>query len=211
MRIPDHSDRTPCFRIAAVLLLLLNALRPARAGGPLQVDANGQPFRWDMSRPIRYAVDPGPLGTRTHDWAVAAVDRAVQTWESVPTAVIRFQSAGELRSGITGSTVMAFLHGLSASSPCPVLFDNDGSITQTLLGQGAIEAGFAGPLLELTREDRYALGFVVLSGPGLGDLGTRGWRRWWCTEFGHLLGLDHSQLNAEQLYDGDRADDGSRP
>lgn len=202
----------PCVGWPAVLLALLaGASPPARAGGPLQVDANGQPYRWDTSQPIRYSVSPGPLGSRSHDWAVAAVDQAVRTWEGVPSAVIGFEAAGELSRPVTGSSVMSFLQRLGGDSPCPILFDSDGSITQALLGKGAIEAGFDEPLLEQPDEDRYVLSLVVLDGPGLAEYGDSRVEKVIVHELGHLLGLDHSQLNVEQLYDGDPTNDALAP
>ena len=61
------------------LCLMVGGSPRVLAGGPLRVDTNGQAYRWDMSRPIRYSVAPGPLGSRSHDWAVAAIAQAVRT------------------------------------------------------------------------------------------------------------------------------------
>src|SRR2546427_8526159 len=81
---------------AAVLVLLAGAGGSAQAGGPRLIGPDGQPYRWDMSQPIRYAVSSGSLGSHSHAWAVDAVARAVRVWESVPTARVQFEAAGEL-------------------------------------------------------------------------------------------------------------------
>src|SRR5436309_836907 len=96
----------------AILGLLVAALSPARAGGPVFVTTKGQPFRWGASRPFRYAVDLGPFGSRTHAAAVALVTRAFQVWQQVSTARFQVQPAGELPRDITAKNVMAFLDGL---------------------------------------------------------------------------------------------------
>src|SRR3989475_7168896 len=79
---------------AAVLVLLAGAGGSAQAGGPRLIGPDGQPYRWDMSQPIRYAVSSGSLGSHSHAWAVDAVARAVRVWESVATARVQFEAAG---------------------------------------------------------------------------------------------------------------------
>ena len=77
--------------------------------------ADGQPYRWDLARPIRYQVDPGTLGRgRSHAAAVGLVERAMQSWQQLP-AGPRFQSVGELTRHITGANILKLLQGLQAN------------------------------------------------------------------------------------------------
>jgi hypothetical protein len=200
-------------RTGAALALLVGALGLAWAGGPLFVTDGGQPFRWDMSSPVRYVVDAGPLGTRSHDQMAAVVAQAVRVWESVPTARLQFAAAGELPSDITGGNVMGFLSGLKEGDPCPILFDSDGSIIDTLLGAGASKGlqGFGLPDLVDRANGWIRGGYVILNGTLL-DRYTDSYLLGACThEIGHLLNLAHSQVNADELYDGDPTNDSLAP
>src|SRR5262245_45133300 len=107
---------------------------PAGAGGPVLITPAGQPCRWDNSRPIRYAVDAGAFGARSHAQGVAFVRQALETWRAVPTAKLQFQEAPEMSRDISGGNVLALLNGLKPSDPCAVVLDSDGSVLNTLLG-----------------------------------------------------------------------------
>ena len=77
MLLPAHAvastRRAPWKWVAALLGLLAAGHSPVQAGGPIFLTAAGQPYRWDFaSQPMRYVVNPGPFGSRTHAWAVAA-------------------------------------------------------------------------------------------------------------------------------------------
>src|SRR2546423_12029429 len=113
-------------RFCAVGLILLLGSRtfPVSAGGPLFVTAQGQPYRWDAAQPVPYTVDRGGLGSRSHATAVAMIQTALQAWQAIPTAGLRFASAEELTSDIAGQNVIAFLNGLEAGDPSPILLDS---------------------------------------------------------------------------------------
>ncbi|GEM_PF-6876801 len=73
------------------------------AGGPLFVGrptegADGQPILWDVTQPVPYRVDGGPLGTMTNALAASRVQSLFQVWENVPTAAVRFTNQGAIQS-----------------------------------------------------------------------------------------------------------------
>jgi hypothetical protein len=218
MRSPGSSSLRACFsalwpRAAAVLVLLAASLGPARAGGPLMVTDNGTPFRWDQTQPIRYAVNPGPLGARSHAWALATVKQAFQTWQNVPTAHLQFQAASDLSPRITADTALDFLNSLQPGDPSPILLDSDGSITDSALGDGASEAvaGFGTPDVADAKSGQIQVSFIVVNG-FLADQSSDSFvHSVFVHELGHFLGLDHSQLNADLVLDGDPTNDGLSP
>lgn len=193
-----------------MVALLLAVLSPVRAGGPLELDSENRPLRWDPATPVRYLVDRGPLGPHSHDAAVAMARDAAAMWESVPTARLRFQAAGELSRDITGSSVLTFLNGVSAGFAV-VLFDHDGSIVETLLGEGADGLGVGGPLRTAWRQPTITASYLVLNGASQRDYSEAYARGTAVHEWGHAVGLDHSQLNDEQVYDGDPTNNALAP
>jgi hypothetical protein len=196
-------------RLAAITGLLIGALGTAIAGEPLLYTPSGKPAGWSSARPPRYAVDPSTLGNRTHAAAVAMANKAFGVWTAVSTAQVPVQSAGELSQHFKGSTVVSFLNGLRTTDPCPIFFDNDGSITETLFGTGSSQSvlGFGGPMRIDPRTNQILLALVVLNGPLLAPYSDAYLTDAMVHEFGHLLGLDHSQLNGDRLYDGDPTND----
>jgi hypothetical protein len=196
---------------AAALALLMTPAVPARAGGPLGFTMDGAAHRWSQSYPVRYVVDSGPLGPRSHTAAVALMDRTIQTWQGVPTARLQIQAAGRLSRDIDGSDVLEFLDNLRADSLSPILFDHDSSITEELLGYGGAAAGFATPWIVEPGGSRILVSFAVLNGPTFEDTSDDTLVDTAVHEIGHFLGLDHTQLNAEQQFDGDPANDDLAP
>src|SRR5437899_1251484 len=189
----------------AALILIAGGAAPARAGGPLFVTAAGQPYRWDLSQPMRYVVNPGPFGSRSHAWAVAAADQAYRTWQAVPTARLQIVAAGELTQDVTGDNFVPFLDGLKATDPSPILFDNDGGMLDTLLGHGASLSvlGIGSPVFADPASGRIQVSFAILNGQLERQFSDNFVFGNFTHELGHTLNMAHSQVNSEELFDGD--------
>src|SRR5205085_4253403 len=100
-------------RAAALALgLLAAALAPARAGGPYAVSSSGEPVRWDQNAPVRFALDHGSFGARSHAWAAATADQALHYWLEAPGSHLQIEMAKELTRDINGDNVSDFLDGL---------------------------------------------------------------------------------------------------
>ena len=183
-----------------------------RAGGPI----SGRPAVWDTNRPIPFTPDKGPLGQLANEEAVALVSALFNVWGEVDTAAITFAQAGQLEVDVTAANYFQVLNALPAPIS-PVIFDADGSITDAVFGQGARHRvlGFAGPRLE--SGDRIQSAMAVLNGafldgkPDPTDIPLDLFRAVFVHEFGHYIGLDHTQLNLDDAFDADPTNDASVP
>ncbi len=143
------------------LLLILCAMQAlavmARAGGPRFVAgttfccyATGYPMTWYTTQP-QYFTDPGTLSSMvSHEQADAMVTAAAKVW-NVPTSSIVLAQGGELSEHVSGDgvspntyfdgTEMVFPVDVqpanSAAVQIAVIYDTDGSVTDTILGDGA--------------------------------------------------------------------------
>lgn len=183
-----------------------------RAGGPIY----GRPAVWDTSRPVPFTPDRGPLGRLPNEQAVALVVALFTVWSEVDTAAITFAQAGQLDTDVTASNYAQVVNSLPPSVS-PVIFDADGSITDAVFGIGARRRvlGFAGP--RIGPGDRIESALAVLNGafldgrPDPADLPLEFFRAVFIHEFGHYIGLDHSQLNLDDAFDTDPTNDSSVP
>jgi hypothetical protein len=200
---------------AAAMLLTLGA-RESYCGGPLVIQANGQPLRWaraevkggplnsttvDSQGRVVYRVDTGSLGPLPNSEAVKLVDRIFKLYTDIPTSTIEFTNGGAIldpSSGkpvdITGENAGLVLSGKNPSYQNPIIFDSDGSIT----GRGGV-LGFytfinvSGNSIIGTQE--LLEGGVVLNGLAIRTIGKIPFLGVFTHEFGHFAGpLDHSQI-----------------
>ncbi|HWQ03400.1 MAG TPA: matrixin family metalloprotease [Candidatus Nitrosotenuis sp.] len=212
---------------AALALSALLALPlPLLGGGPLAVGGptssiDGQPFVWDASQPVPYRVDGGPLalspsGVTVIDNAAAVtqVQAMFQVWENVPTANIRFTNAGAVQSAGSFadgdvSTALEFLDveaSCDAGAQSPIIFDANGAIIAQLIGDPAV-IGFASPCSLDGTTGRIRTAEALLNGrfrDGVNqgtnfELTADEFEEIFVHEFGHFLGLDHSQINENVL------------
>jgi hypothetical protein len=204
--------------LAGILLLVLlpgDRLNVALAGGPLFVGSpttgtDGQPLVWNLSTPVAYRVDGGRLGTLDNAAATARVQVMFDAWQNVPTASISYTNAGPLLNQGTFTdgdvnTAWEFSEmdaACTAGSQTPIIFDADGSLFLSLgLPSGVI--GFAGAC---NVNGNYIAGaMAALNGrwinglQGDGELTSFEFDQAFTHEFGHLSGLDHSQINVDVL------------
>ncbi|MBI4465833.1 MAG: hypothetical protein HY656_00195 [Acidobacteria bacterium] len=203
--------------LAAMLIGILVGERPAAAGGPLVVGGrfgpSGVPFTFDTSLgEVQYRTDGGGLGLLSNTTANSRVASMFQVWEDVPTASIGFNRAGPIMN--TGAftdgnvSTMAELNAVegscSAGTQSPIIYDKDGSLFEELFGPGSGVIGFAS-VCELSPAGRILTSVAALNGafrddlPANDELTDNEFDAVFIHEFGHLFGMDHSQINLNCL------------
>src|SRR6185437_6118382 len=209
--------------IQAAGLFLLLSLR-GYAGGPRYVAGStffnsgtmGTPIVWSQGA-ITYYTDQGDLSPALpHSAADAFVANAFTQWTSVTTAAVSATLGGQLAEDVNGSNVTVNSDGsismpsdilpAATATPVAVVYDQDGSVTDALLGQGAgsaascfNNAAFGGPD-NFSPDAHIVHGLIVLNGnclqsaPQEADVEYRLVR-----VIGRVFGLDWSQTNINVL------------
>ena len=205
--LPIHlfSNSAVCCVILIVPSLLL-------AGGPLNA-YQGRAVRYAGVAPvIHFKTDLGSLGSFSNATATNIAVASFQTWHDCPGAAISFVNDGPLPVDVIGSDSIYlenFTDGIN-----PIVFDADGSIVQKLFGGNAQNSiiGFAGSAWD-SQTGYYVEGEAVMNGrfaapgPAPVTFTPEQFKSTFVHEFGHFLGLDHTQINALFVSDGNAAND----
>ena len=205
------------YLVPVALALAVLAVIAARAGGPLVVGgpgmAEGVPFIWTIN-PLTYWTDLGNLGWMDNTAANNLVQEAFQAWQDVPTATISFSSSGPLGADVTALNIMPVMDALENCSTLPgdpgggiakprtIIYDTDGSILEGLGEDPNSVLGFATALCLTTDgvNNNFNRGFALINGQFVtGPTSTTLVKAVMIHEFGHMIGLDHSQINLNCL------------
>ncbi|HEX5284273.1 MAG TPA: IPT/TIG domain-containing protein [Bryocella sp.] len=190
----------------------------AHAGGPRFVSGSNwwvnpvQPVAFYTSSPAYYT-DPGDLNaTVSHAQADAMVAAAAAAW-NVPTSAIVLQQGGELAEHVSSANVyfdgseMVFPADVSATNyeniPIAVIYDTDGSVIDTLLGEGASDpsgcrqTGVVESVDSIGLEAKIHHAMLILNGRCVGATAQQLTQMQYQLEraFGRVLGLAWSQVN----------------
>src|SRR6266481_1083030 len=218
-------------RIAALLLSCILLAGFTNAGGPLRVTGPasrnpGQPFVWDVSTPIRYTVDGGPLSVNpsgqvviSNSQGVARVQGLFRNWQSVSTTSIAYSYAGLITApGLPANGDVKTIQDFNAvqgtcnsGSQNPVIFDADGSLFRAL-GLDPRVIGFSGTCKLDPQGGHIISALVFLNGEfqdGINnpaasnfELTTDQFDEAITHEMGHFSGLDQSQINLDLFQSG---------
>lgn len=183
---------------ALACLVLAMAAGLAQAGGPQQVCGNGAPIKFPGTGTINLNYDQGTLGSRSKAQADAFVTSAVSIWTNVTTSSVVIGRGQDMPVDITVANFSSYYPNTNANTSDglnPVIYDTDGSILDAIFGAGAKNnlLGFATARFS---NCQYTEGVAVVSGfrpvtdTTLGVV--------FAHEIGHLMGLDHTQLDNSQ-------------
>jgi hypothetical protein len=220
--------------VPVALALAVLAVIAARAGGPLYVGgpppfAPGVPFVWNIN-PLTYWTDLGSLGLQSNTQADTLVADAFKVWQDVPTANINFakdaSNNGKLGADVDHTNIAAVLDSIEGcgllgtiAKDRSIIYDMDGSAVAAVLGQANENTvlGFATPACPGSNgvdSNYYQRGYAVLNGRFLDGIRTptnpevtvAEFKAVMIHEFGHMIGLDHSQINLDCMTGGPNCD-----
>jgi hypothetical protein len=162
---------------------------------------------------LTYYTDPGDLsGSVNHAAADALVAAAAGVW-NVPVASISVSQGGELAEHVNGGNVYLSSDGMvwpadvestnAAAIPIAVVYDSDGSVTDTLLGSGASEPAACEENAVTETVDAFdPAGYIlhailIVNGRCTGPASAQQLQMQYKLEraFGRVLGLAWSQTN----------------
>ena len=185
-----------------------------QAGGPLVIIANRPVVYRQTAFPLTYRLDPGALGIYPNAQAAQLADNAFRAWENIATATPSFTRGADLPEDVTASNYTAYW-GKFDDGINPVLLDNDGSMIDAIRGAGskdtviglAVSAYFtSGP-----NAGYYAESEVLINGALSNKTSLQQYLGVIKHELGHLLGLDHVQIQKQAGTDGFNANDAAVP
>ena len=213
-------------RLQKLLIILLCGLafslpHQLYAGGPLFVGSpsfgiDGQPFTWDpAAMPIQYRVDGGPMSSTptgqvviSNAAGISRVQLMFQTWQSVSTATVSFKNAGAILpvAGFSDGDVSttaefnAVFGSCQAGTQSPIIFDAN-RVILSQLGIDPLVIGFSSQC-KLSASGHIVSDLVLLNGAFQNgvtspQLDANQFNEAIIHEMGHLLGLDHSQVNLD--------------
>jgi len=169
------------------------------AGGPLNLA--GPAGRTPVAYPnggqnIVMNLDQGGLGSRSKAQADAIFNQAFALWNNVSTSSLTLNRGPDLPVDVTAANSSTYLSRYSDGLN-PVIYDTDGSITDSLFGVGAKNniLGFAGSAF-FSSTATYAEGEAVIN--GFLSISNNTLTVVLTHEIGHFIGLDHSQLDDTQ-------------
>ena len=201
--------------LASVLLFA----QIGRAGGPAYVAGAsyfdpatmGTPVTWAQGS-VSYYTDQGDLsGILPGPDADSFVGAGFTSWASIPTAAVVATRAGQLAEDVNGTNVLLAngvlslptdIEASAVTTPVAIIYDNDGAVTDALLGAGASNSAFCASNSVFGGVDNFGTGahflhaLIVLNGncattsAQLPDLQYHLVRT-----IGRVLGLDWSQVN----------------
>jgi len=212
----------------AILLLAgpidLHSEGPLFVGGPPRPglpSVPGKPFIWTIN-PLTYWTDQGALATTLpKSDADNLVQQAFQAWQDVPTASISFNKAGDLPQDVTAGNILTVLSQLydcgttltssSLARARTIIYDTDGSAIRAMGDDPTMVLGVSSPACFASDgiNNYFQRGFMILNGKPVssGQHSLAELQSTMIHEFGHLIGLDHSQVNLNCLTGACMADD----
>lgn len=191
----------PASLTTLLFLLLLSTGLNLWAGGPIGA-VGDRPIVWDMANdgPVKILLDRGDLGQFDSAEAYDIITQAINGWDTVEGSILKIEITGYFQNNVTvASDPAAFGPNTNNDGIVPVVFDDEGAITDAFLGNGASNSvrGFANPFSN--DGEKFSDGRIVLNGKNK-NRGANGFVQTTTHELGHLVGLSHTQRSLRANY-----------
>ncbi|MEW6239059.1 MAG: dockerin type I domain-containing protein [Candidatus Omnitrophota bacterium] len=180
------------------------------AGGPLSV-YNGSPVTWKPNgKTLLYQVDQGAMGPLSNYQAINLIQTAFQKWSRVDTSTLAFDKAKDVLSeDVTSKNYNRIVNSLPSDAN-PIIFDDDGSIIDLLMGSGS-KTNILGLTSTSINNSDIVKAQIVFNGYYFEreHYSQTKIQATFLHEVGHVFGLDHSQYSRHLAQDGIGSNDGT--
>ncbi|MGH7596385.1 MAG: pre-peptidase C-terminal domain-containing protein [bacterium] len=192
------------------------------AGGPLDLFAPGVPYAYgpitfgQFGGNVPFKTDLGGMGFLTKAQADALTISSMAEWTAVPTASLSLAFAGDVTDefgvplglDIDETNFDLLVFGVFNGGGIDVVYDETGAIFDALFGPGSGVIGFGPPEFFYNDVPEIAESTVFLNGSFInpGDVNPfpgASFQGNFTHEFGHAVGLAHTQTNGAILFFGD--------
>jgi hypothetical protein len=200
------------------LLLLLAVASPAIAGGPLLIydPATRTPYHWPAGN-VNVYTDSGTNGPLTNSQSETLVQNTINEWTNVPTAYFSAVIAGKIKLNNVATDITAANAGQVISTEghdAPngggifFIYDSDGTICSNFFGFPPGVLGVATPEFTQPGTPYITESWVVVNGSAVdpGDTSPYPGASFggvYTHEFGHTVGLAHTQTNGAAIFFAD--------
>jgi len=200
--------------LATMLVVAVASGRLAQAGGPLVYADDGSIVKWPTTGGrinVVLRLDQGGLGTLNNSQANALVANVISVWNNVSQSTVNLTiSPTPLSQDVTSASYQMFLGSSTIHGFNPVIYDVDGQIVDLYFGgnRGNTVLGYANSLFYVDADGHpapgdFVEGQMVLNGRFLDgnslspndEVAPSEFEGVIVHELGHMLGLDHSQIN----------------
>lgn len=166
------------------------------------VVASGKLLKWPENE-VSYRVDQGGMGPYSEEYIQQMVIKVANEWSNIPTSAFRLRFDGFLDFDVTSQNFNQVISN-TKDGINPIILDSDGSIIDQIAGDGASE----GTLGLSIKDSNDQLGVIdkaviIINGKILKNEPSE-IQRIFSTllhEFGHFIGLSHSQLHLDFFLD----------
>jgi hypothetical protein len=182
-------------------IVFLTVSPQVRAGNYWLVSKSGEPCRWAGDGSIRIYPDAGGLGRYSNADAISKLLLpALNTWSSVSTARVRWIYSTSTASDIV---TLSDLDLVLRQGNSPIVFDHEGKILAALGAPTQYVVALTG--LFIPTGTTLTKGFIIVNGLMVDGINSNGeiteqeMLAAIIHELGHLLNLDHSQVNGHMF------------